>query len=107
MIKNPIRTIYEPRPFQRAQICEDWLLGTYILMSDNGKASKWKMFVPRLKPVKDIKGLIKTSFPKNTVITFLGERAIPAHLSFAHENSGQISSVLSEIRSTPSQVFPD
>jgi hypothetical protein len=26
--------------------------------ADNGKASKWKIFIPRLKPVKDIKGLI-------------------------------------------------
>jgi hypothetical protein len=26
--------------------------------ADSGKTSKWKLFIPRLKPVKDIKGLI-------------------------------------------------
>jgi hypothetical protein len=28
--------------------------------ADNGKASKWKIFITKLKPVKDNKGLIKT-----------------------------------------------
>jgi hypothetical protein len=60
MVKNAIRTIYGPRLFQRAQISEDWLLGTYIdLPADNGKTPKWKIFIPKLKPVKNIKGLIK------------------------------------------------
>jgi hypothetical protein len=55
-----LRLLYRPRPFQRAQICGDRLLGTGDMIEASDCLKKTNIF-PKLKPVKYIEELIKNS----------------------------------------------
>jgi hypothetical protein len=66
MVKNAVRTIYGPRPFNEPKYVKIGGLEPRFSCRQR-KSLKVKTMFIRLKPVKDIKGFIKnkTLIPKN------------------------------------------